>query len=602
MNNPFSFVKTQQSNYINKPVPQFGGGEYHQIRLIERLNAVSRGEYFEKEMAQDNVIGEFPYDDVIMWRTLLEARLTDFDTASILLEPTNETREARVSAMVVTKALFNHMRDINFWQYLNQLSFTRAFYGGALSRKDKDGTIRVESWENTISDQQDILGSPRITRYLYTPSQLMKMSDVWTDVKSVIMSATTKQDTSVDNRKQKTEHVGNQIEVFEINGEVPLSMLKTAMGEDYDDDDVFEYVEARIIVTLDDTGESDEDEGFVLFADEMSKPTHKLLLRNKISGRGLGKGVPEVLFESQKWHNFTKTEDMRMLAVAGKKLYVSDDPDVLTNIFDEGVDHGTVLRVTQGKTFTELNQVPTGLPVTQGARQEWDDSADKQISSFGAVIGEESKSGTPFRAQFLQNKAGLGQFKQYRQEIGEHHREVVEDWVLPDALKKAASDDKIYATFSPQELQLIDEVIVAKEYNEKVFEMLVTTGRAITPEEQQAVLAKIEGGMKRQGSKRAITDIKKFIRNANTKVVVHTTDEARNQEVFFESMASLVSLFAPDDPRRNAVIDKILDAVGITKEELALYQDVAPVEPQGNPGQPKIDAKALAGNKQTLNV
>ena len=34
------------------------------------------------------------------------------------------------------------------------------------------------------------------------------------------------------------------------------------------------------------------------------------------------------------------TEEMRMIAISGKKLYLTDDPNVLANIFDEGVDHG----------------------------------------------------------------------------------------------------------------------------------------------------------------------------------------------------------------------------------------------------------------------
>jgi len=233
-------------------------------------------------------------------------------------------------------------------------------------------------------------------------------------------------------------------------------------------------------------------------------------------------------------------------------------------------------------------------------RSEWDESASRTTSSFGAKIGEEAKSGTPFRAQYLQNVEASSQFEQYREEIGEDLiKPLIEDWILPEALKEYASKETIYATFSPQELQLIDETII----NTRLVEEFVNRSlkrELVTPEEMVMLEQKVRSDLQKT-NKRELTDIKAFINDADKQVVIHVTDEARNKAVYFESLANALQLLAPEDPRRNAIVDKIFDAIGISKEELELYAE------QGVSNQnPQLESKELAqastGSKAVLPV
>jgi hypothetical protein len=218
-------------------------------------------------------------------------------------------------------------------------------------------------------------------------------------------------------------------------------------------------------------------------------------------------------------------------------------------------------------------------------RQELGASADKVTSSFSSIIGEEAKSGTPFRAQYLQNIEASSQFEQYREEMGFFIKEIIEDWVLPDALAKAASSDEIYETFTPQELQLIDEVIVETQLTEDVVKRTLN-GEVVDPMMVEELRAGMQKSLRREGGKRTITGIKQFIKEAGKQVRIHTTDEARNKAVLFESYSNLLSLIAPEDPRYSALLDKVMQALGITKEELELYADQS-VQPQQ--GQLKTD-------------
>lgn len=587
----FSYIREQRNYYETQdiPVPGFSH-DWSQKDHINKIDAYWSDQYEEGD-AYDDVIGDYPFENIHKAPTLLEARSTDFDQKHIEVEPKNGSRDARISAMIATKALANHMEDIHFGMFMNEVSYIRAKYGGVLASKEGEKIV-VDKWQQLITDQADIMSAPRIKRYFMSPSELSKMKGSWQNVKEAIKAAEEfrGQDIGEESADDDAESTGNIIEVFAVEGDLPKCLLYSAQairdGEVYEEheDDRYEYEYGRIIVCGADWVEMKDNKtmenGIVFYAEKEDKPLQKYLARNPLAGRGLGEAVPEVLFEPQKWWNFTKTEEIRMIAIAGKKLYVTDDPDILANIFDAGVDHGTVLRVAQGKSLTELNQLPTGTPIYQTMRGEMFENIQRLTSSFAAAIGEEAKSGTPFRAQYLQNIEATSQFEQYREEMGFFYKEIIEDWVLDDALAKAAKEDEIYATFTPQELALIDDVILNNELIQMRVEA-VQKGQVITPEQMEIMRDALQRKL-RKDNKRTIKGIKEYIKKASRKVRVHTTDEQRNKAVLFESYANLLQLLNPQDPRFNALIDKVMQALGITKEELELYNDETIMGQQGN--------------------
>ncbi len=600
----FDYIRTQRQDYESRSIQLTDGIEFSQYSIIRKVNHYWSNQYLDN--AEDDIIGPYPFDNVSKFRVLLEARATDFDTKHVELEPKNLDRVSKVEAMIATKAVRNYLEEIKFGKFINDLCITRAKYGGVLVKKTDTG-FHVIPWENIVTDQSDIMAGVRIERHYMTPSEMLKMGNVWDNVKDALKTAREWRDKGTENGVE-TATQGNIIEVYEIQGDVPVSMLKHAQaikdGKEYDpyaegnEDDDYTYVPVKIIACgadwnekrQNDAGEDyDHEDGVVLYA-KKQETTHKYLARNPIVGRGLGEGVVESLFQHQKWHNFTKTEEMRMIAIAGKKLYWTDDPEVLANIFDNGVDHGTVLQVSQGKTLSELNQLPTGMPVYQTTRQEWDESATRETSSHAAKLGEEGKAGVPFRAQYLQNIEASSQFEQYREEIGFLIKECVED-AKPDALKKLDTEDEIMAAFTPQELQMIDDAIITDKVNEKVIKASLDE-RVVSPEEKQMLIEEITASLRKQGSKRHLKEVKEFIKNSGGSVRVHTTDEARNKAVYFETLSNALLMFQPGEPGYLAVRDRVMDAIGIPREELELYADQT-VQPQQGGQAPQLQADQL---------
>ena len=599
----YDFVEGAKQFYETRTIPLQSGDDFSQYQLIRSINYARRSRYLD-ENAFDDIIGDYPYDNISEYRIRLEARSTDRDIKHMEVEPVDSSDEARVSAMVATKALQKKMRDIRFGKKLNEYSVVRPRYGAVLWKRTEteDGKeFNIVPWENVITDMTDILSSPIIEKHFYTPGQLKKQT-TWKDVDLAITTAREQKKSKdiSDKMNAEADTVGSYIEVLEVTGEMEKAKLLECQGKDWTDADMNEFVLARIIYCPLGKDKKGKSQGITFRADEITDDEYpyKLDVRHSVIGRAFGEGIPEELAEHQRWHNFYKTEEARAVAIGGKILFYTDDGNVVDSIYSDGIDHGTVLQVGEGKSFQQLNTVPTSVPVYQNITEAWNTSADRKSSSFQAVMGEESKSGTPFRAQYLQNVAGTSQFEMELEDMGLFLEELISDWILPDALEEAAEADEIDDMFTKEELDLIDKTIVNEAMKDRVVDSLLN-GNVITPEKQMQTEAEITMGLKRKGARRKVTDIKKFIKEAGDKVIVRTTDEQRSKAILFESYSNAINLakgIDRTDPVQLALRDKVLDMIGVSEQELMLYVNEAmQAATQGAPqgGNVKMDTTQL---------
>ncbi len=605
----FSFVDDARSFYETRTIPLQSGDDYSQYQLIRATNYARRSRYLD-ENAFDDIIGDYPYDNISEYRIRLEARSTDRDIKHMEVEPEDSSDEARVSSLVATKALQKKMRDMKFGKILNEYSVVRPRYGAVLFKRveTEDGKdVYIVPWENVITDMTDILSSPIIERHYYTPAQLKKQT-TWTDVDLAITTAREKKKSKDISGKLNAEAdtVGDYIEVLEVTGEVEKAKFLEVQGKEWTDDDMNEFVLARVIYCPTGKDKSGKSTGIIFRADELSEDEYpyKLDVRHVVIGRAFGEGIPEELGEHQRWHNFYKTEEARAVAIGGKILFYTDDGNVVDSIYSDGIEHGTILQVGEGKTFQQLNTVPSSVPVYQNITEQWDNSADLKANSLPAVMGEESKSGTPFRAQYLQNMAGTSQLEQELEDMGLFLQELIGDWILEDALNEAAATGEIDDVFTKEELDLIDRTIINREMIKRGADSLMK-GQLVTPEIQAVMQQEISTDLKRKGGRRKITDIQEFIRNAGDKVIVHTTDEMRSKAILFESYSNAINLakgIDRTDPVQLALRDKILDMIGVSEQELMMYaneamQNAAQMQGQQG-GQVKMDNTQMNQEQQ----
>jgi hypothetical protein len=156
-------------------------------------------------------------------------------------------------------------------------------------------------------------------------------------------------------------------------------------------------------------------------------------------------------------------------------------------------------------------------------------------------------------------------------------------------LKSAKSDNFLFANFSAQELLEIDEIIVNKELTNFAVEQSLK-GKLVTPEMMEQERQRILKKLNKNGMQRMITDIDKMLDDKYGTVRVMTTSEARDRQAWFQDRTAILQYLAPEDPRYSAIVDSIMDEMGITIEDiqLAVEQNGA-MQPASAPAsQPEI--------------
>lgn len=134
--NVLDYIERERSFYDNRTINFPGNEAYSQSKLIRAVNAARLSKYIDP--AQDDIIGDYPDDNISKYRIRLEARSIDFDTKHIELAPETAQQEDRVSNMIATKALWIEMRRINFGATLNKICDVRPEFGGVLVKKVGD--------------------------------------------------------------------------------------------------------------------------------------------------------------------------------------------------------------------------------------------------------------------------------------------------------------------------------------------------------------------------------------------------------------------------------------------------------------------------------
>jgi len=103
-------------------------------------------------------------------------------------------------------------------------------------------------------------------------------------------------------------------------------------------------------------------------------------------------------------------------------------------------------------------------------------------------------------------------------------------------------------------------------------------GRLVTPEQMEAQRQEVMRQLNKQGMNRLIEDIKGMLDDKYGTVKIVTTSESRDRQAWFQDRTALLAYLTPEDPRYSAIVDSIMDEMGITLEDvqLAVEKNVAP--------------------------
>jgi hypothetical protein len=543
----FSELEDLKKQY-DTPIQIMEGLPFSQPKQIKVAEFYSNSRYLESNGAnKDGLERDIPFFNIVNYRVTLAKVATDLDIKDVQI--TSDNPKHYVKSMLLQHEAYEWMKATNFSLFLNRLGYTRPKYGGVLVKKrmvkekGKDQLeLGVVQWKNATTNQKNISKGNKAECHYMSPLDLMDKKDAWDNVIDAVHYMT--------KNKKKYE----EMEVYEIHGQFPKSVLNDAKDLESSNDDEYEYSMQRYFI-----GSLDKKE-FVFLAEEYDQEDYKYLPWEEMSGRDLGRGVIEDSEQSQIWTNDAVQNERNAMELAGKVGVKTTNKKLGSSILEH--DNGRIYEIDANDVFDSVNFAPTALGEFQTQIDRWNGQANLSTSSFDANTGEQPPANTPYSTTALLNQVASKPFDYRREEAGIFITEIFEDWVIPYLIKKLKENHILVSDYSEEELKMIDEAFATYEVNEKAKE-LILSGKIVTQEDYDQAVEGYKSLL--QGTRRFLEIPDGFFDDIESKVTVVTTNEQRDKAATLTSLSEImktaIASFNPQTGKFGVLEDPILSKI-----------------------------------------
>lgn len=509
----------------------------------------------------DSLGREKPFFNISIAARNIWYRATDIDRKNIKLKTSKQKQY--YESLLANIVLQDWMRRINFGQLLNDWGRSLATYGSSMVEfVEKDGMLycSVLPWNRLITDTVDVDNDVKIKILELTPAQLRKNKSYDKDVvKGLLNSLSARETTDKQQQDQKNQFV----RVYEVHGELPLSLLTD------NEDDCETYVQQMHVVSFvsngkDSAGKTTYDD-FTLFKGREEKDPMMITHLIKEDGRATGIGAVESLFESQ-WmvnHNAKAIKDQ--LDIASKLIFQTSDPNFVGRNVLTDIENGDIFTHAASQPLNPINN-KADITALQGYLSQWQMIGNEIVGVSDAMRGQ-VKAGAAWRQTeaLLQESHDL--FELMTENKGLAIEEMMRRYILPFIKKKIDTAEEISATLSGVDLEQLDSMYIPNEairrVNKKILSRLLDENRITTPEEQMQMTLEAGNNLKDQmskyGGQRFIrpSDIpdktwKEIFKNLEWDIEVDPTKESRDSDAVLTTLTNVFSTLA--DPNRRAVL------------------------------------------------
>lgn len=407
-------------------------------------------------------------------------------------------------------------------QFFDDLNISRIDYGGGLSKKLSGPCPEVVPLQTiAFCDQTDILSGPIGLKHFFSPDQLLAMAErgwgnaangATASLEDVIRLSREEKREDKDGRIAQTP--GRYIEVYEVHGNLPKRFS--------DPYDTSEKYETRLwIVAFYQKKDHPEKGGVVLFSAKEEESPFKLIKRDPIHGRALGRGGAEELFEPQVWVNYDMIRMQDMLDAASKTILITQDTTLKAK-HPRGLkdlDNLEILEEGQEGNTRQLDTFPRNMQLFEKSVMDWEKHAQDLGAAQDPIQGKEPNSGTPFKSLEEQVRQGMGLHEYRKRQYAKHLEEIYQDWIIPHIQKKITEGAKFLSELSMDELQYVTERVVENETHKMIKEKILN-GEDVTKELEDEYKDLVRERFAKKGSKHFIEIIKGEFKNAPLAVKV----------------------------------------------------------------------------------
>lgn len=568
-------VREAEDNYTQGTVKLGEYVEWSMHDTIETIDAYSNSKHTSG--STDSLGREKPFFNIVTAAVNVTYRATDLDRKNIKILPSKSNQTAL--AFLANVHLQQWMKDSRFAVFLNDWGRALSKYGSAVCKfVEKDGKLiaSVVPWNRFIADPIEFDSIPMIEKLYYTPAQLKRMDHLDQDmVDQLIKSAQESRETTKGFEQDQND---NFIELYEVHGELPLSLLT----ENENDEET--YVQQMHIVAFVDGKDDGEFVDFTLFSGREEKNPYMVTHLIKEDGRTLGIGTVELLFDAQWMVNHTQKNTKDTLDLASKLIFQTSDSNFIGRNVLTAIETGDIFIHKDNQPVTQINNTKADISALQNYGIQWQSLATELTSTPEAIRGQTLPSGTPYSLGAFLGAQANSLFEIMTENKGLHLEDMMRTYVIPHLKKKMNTKDEIVATLDEQEISEIDAMFVPREavrrFNTRALDQLteaIENPEAPLPQpfnretEEQGVRESLAPlGNKRFFKPDEIGEKtwKDALKDLEMTVTVEVTNENTDKQAVLTTLGSVLQTVASNpgilqDPNARLVFNEILKQTAV---------------------------------------
>lgn len=548
----FNYIKNTTDSY-DESVQIQEGLEFSHKKTLALIEFYTNDRYLTGD--KDELGRIKPFYNVVNYRVTVAKTNTDLDVKDFKFEP--DRLHNSVQAMLYNHEMYKWMKESNFSKTLNDMGKDRPKYGGVIVKKceyNDDGKdeleIEIVDWRNVKVDPVTITENLIEECHYMSPSDLAEKIDVWENVEYVL-----------EKHSKANKGKFTPIEIYEVEGEFPENLYPDNEGGSKYRYKLMTFKYAVV-----------NDEKVLLDYNYEKKSKYKYLPWERIAGRGLGRGIVEEGFQSQRWINHAVISMKNVMDLSGKVVLATDSQKISGNAITD-IDTGHIFQLEAGRSLTSVNLSASNLPQFQNNINLWNDQYDRASSSFSANTGEAPTAGTPYSQTALLNQVANTPFEYQREVWGIFLNEILNEWVLPFLKKRIMKEHYLISEYSDDELAIIDNAVAEFEAK-KVLKDKLLQGIPMSAEEYVKSKEAVRTALSSLGTKREIKIPKGFL-DVEGKITANITGELKNKSAILQSLdsvfAKLVSTYNPEtgdfaalsNPTLREIFGNIVELAGI---------------------------------------